>query len=218
MAADDLGGGLRFAAALAGLTGAVDAVGFLKLGSLFPASMGANTTQVGVYAVLHEDGALARALTLVGLFAAGAFCGGALGWAAGERRTASLLYIEAALLLAAAALLRGGSSGLGFAAMALAMGLLTAAWRSGGAARPPIAMTAVLADIGAGLASRLTGEVSRGSAGADLLLWMSLVLGAAAGTALYLRFSVLTLVGPAVLAILLALGGRSQAARVGTTS
>ncbi|PTS89246.1 DUF1275 family protein, partial [Caulobacter sp. HMWF009] len=66
---------IALAAALSGVAGYVDAIGFLKLGGFFVSFMSGNSTRLGVgLATGHLEAAL-TALVLIALFVAGVVLG-----------------------------------------------------------------------------------------------------------------------------------------------
>jgi hypothetical protein len=61
---------------LTGSAGWVDAIGYVRLGGLYPSFMSGNTTQLG-FALSHYEWTLVGiAATILGLFFLGSFCGG----------------------------------------------------------------------------------------------------------------------------------------------
>lgn len=200
----DRSGDLRFAVALTVLAGAVDAIGFLKLGGLFVAFMSGDTTQAAVALILQDGAHLAMAMALIGLFVGGAFTGALVGWAAGRRRRTVLLALVTALLAGALAASRTTSVGFSIGLMALAMGAQTAVFGGvGGVGIGPTTVTGTLARLGEGLALAATGRGGSGGWSPYLLLWLGLVAGGAAATLIYARYGISALAAPAFLAALL---------------
>lgn len=197
-------GDLRLAVCLTALAGAVDAIGFLKLGGLFVSFMSGNSTEAAAALILQDDARLKLALVLVALFVGGAFAGGIVAWAAGDRRPV-LLAIVAALL--GAAMLGGREAWVGFAVgvAAFAMGLQNAVLqRAGEVIVGPTYVTGTLVRLGDGLARAVTGRGGVNDWAPYLLLWLGLVAGGAAGALLYARLGFVALGAPALFAALLA--------------
>jgi len=168
-------------AALSGVAGFVDAVGFLDTSGFFVSFMSGNSTQ-GAVAVLRGDASLA--LVAAGLIAA--FVGGVAVGAAVSMRTARAqtgVIIGAAVVVAvAAALALDGSTTLWRAVLlAAAMGALNTLFLADGRARIAITYsTGTLVSLGIGLAALFTGG-SRRAWQRPLLLWSALVAGAVVG-------------------------------------
>lgn len=197
-------GDLRLAVCLTALAGAVDAIGFLKLGGLFLSFMSGNSTEAAAALILQDDARLKLALVLVALFVGGAFAGGIVAWAAGDRRPV-LLAIVAALL--GAAMLGGREAWVGFAVgvATFAMGLQNAVLqRAGEVIVGPTYVTGTLVRLGDGLARAVTGRGGVDDWAPYLLLWLGLVAGGAAGALLYARLGFVALGAPALFAALLA--------------
>jgi len=198
-------GDLRLAVCLTALAGAVDAIGFLKLGGLFVSFMSGNSTEAAAALILHDDARLKIALVLVALFVGGAFAGGIVAWAAGDRRRPVLLALVAALL--GAAMLGGREAWVGFAVgvAAFAMGLQNAVLqRAGEVIVGPTYVTGTLVRLGDGLARAVTGRGGVDDWAPYLLLWLGLVAGGAAGALLYARLGFIAVGAPALFAALLA--------------
>jgi uncharacterized membrane protein YoaK (UPF0700 family) len=180
------GRALLLAGLLALLAGSVDAIGFLRLGHLFVAFMGGNTTTLSVAVAHGRWREAAQGGALVVLFTAGAAAGGVLDEATGRWHVPLILALVAALLALAA----GGWPALPVLLMALAMGALNVAiHRVGPASVGPSYVTGALGKLGEGfglwVADRAAG---RGREGLDWaiqgVLWLGLVASTAAGTGL----------------------------------
>ena len=90
--------GLSLGLLLTATAGWVDAIGFLRLGGLYPSFMSGNTTQLGV-ALSHDDWHLVEmAATILGLFFVGGFCGGLAAALPSSWRLPAVLTLETALL------------------------------------------------------------------------------------------------------------------------
>ena len=207
-------GELRLGAVLIGLAGAVDAIGFLKIGGLFLSFMSGDSTQAAAALVLHEDARLAIALALVGLFVTGAFLGGIVGWASGERsQRAVLLATLTGLLGSGWFIAHQGRLGFGISLTVLAMGLQNAiSQRAGGTVVGATYATGTLARLGEGLAKAATRQAGTEAWAPYLLLWLALIAGAATGAAIYARYGVDALLAPVLVAGLLAVREVSQGA------
>lgn len=195
---------VALAAALSGVAGYVDAIGFLKLGGFFVSFMSGNSTRLGVGLATGHVAAAATALTLIALFVAGVVLGALVARRAGEERRSTVMALEAFLLASAAGLIMAGLDGPGVAAMVLAMGAENAVFQRNGDVGVGLTyMTGALVKAGQRIAAALTGG-DRWAWGPYVLLWLGLTLGGALGAAAYLRFGVLALWGAAVLVAALA--------------
>lgn len=169
-----------FAAALSGLAGYVDAVGFVQSKGFFVSFMSGNSTRLGV----GLAGAVTDALAAAGLIVAfllGVTGGSLLGKASGSNRVPAILAAVAALLGGAAAL---GALDLLHASLALiafAMGAVNATLEQDGQVRVGLTyMTGSVVKVGQALANRLAGS-GPGDWLPPLVLWLGFVLGAVAG-------------------------------------
>jgi uncharacterized membrane protein YoaK (UPF0700 family) len=196
---------VALAAALSGVAGYVDAIGFLKLGGFFVSFMSGNSTRLGVgLATGHWEAAI-TALSLIALFVAGVVLGALVARWAGEERRSVVMALEALLLAGAAGLILAGFDQAGVAAMVLAMGAENAVFQRNGDVGVGLTyMTGALVKAGQRIAAALTGG-DRWAWGPFALLWAGLTLGGALGAAAYLRFGVLALWGAAVVVAVLAL-------------
>ena len=196
---------VALAAALSGVAGYVDAIGFLKLGGFFVSFMSGNSTRLGVgLATGHWDAAV-TAVSLIALFVAGVVLGALAARWAGEERRSVVMALEALLLAGAAGLIMAGFDKVGVAAMVLAMGAENAVFQRNGDVGVGLTyMTGALVKAGQRIAAALTGG-DRWAWGPFALLWAGLTLGGALGAAAYLRFGVLALWGAAVVVAALAL-------------
>ena len=195
---------IALAAALSGVAGYVDAVGFLKLGGFFVSFMSGNSTRLGVGVATGQWATARTALALIGLFVTGVVLGALVARGVGEARRSAILALEAALLALAAALISMGFDAAGVAAMVLAMGAENAVFQRNGDVGVGLTyMTGALVKIGQRIAAALTGG-DRWAWGPYALLWAGLSLGGALGAAAYLRFGVLALWAAAGLVAVLA--------------
>ncbi len=195
---------VALAAALSGVAGYVDAIGFLKLGGFFVSFMSGNSTRLGVGLATGHVAAAATALTLIALFVAGVVLGALVARRAGEERRSTVMALEAFLLASAAGLIMAGLDGPGVAAMVLAMGAENAVFQRNGDVGVGLTyMTGALVKAGQRIAAALTGG-DRWAWGPYVLLWLGLTLGGALGAAAYLRFGVVALWGAAALVAALA--------------
>ena len=151
---------------LAALAGMVDALGLLKLGGLFVSFMSGNSTRMAV-GIAGGTAVAGMAIGLISAFVGGVFGGALIGKLAGRwRKQAVLATVLGMLILAALAVGRRGDA-ITFL-MAAAMG----------------AVNNVLVKLGQSFALALTGGPRFGWL-PHLLLWLSLVLGAIIGAALF---------------------------------
>ena len=198
---------LAFGLALTGLAGYVDALGFIRLGGLYTSFMSGNTTQLSV---ALGQGAFAHAVlpgTLLLTFALGAILGGGLSALTPPRfRTMTLLAFETLLLLAALSMgLSAPDHAVASLFMALAMGMQNAVlaqvqgFRAGATF-----ITGALFSFGQKFAQALAGRGSPYGWVGDGAVWLALTVGAFLGALAYGAFALYALVGPAVLAAILA--------------
>ena len=176
--------GLILACLLGALAGAVDAIGFIRLGHLFVAFMGGNTTTLSVAAAKGNWSEAGQGGVLVALFVAGSLVGGATEEATARWHLPLVLLMVAVLLaLAAPAILPPIS------AMTLAMGVLNAALHRAGSVPFGITyVTGVLGRLGQGLGRWLADLIAGRPRSLKWLdqgvLWLALVAGIAGGTGL----------------------------------
>jgi uncharacterized membrane protein YoaK (UPF0700 family) len=173
-----------FAAALSGLAGFVDAVGFLALGGYFVSFMSGNSTRMAV-GLSERSASAGVAAGLIGAFLGGVVAGSMAGRLAGAWRRTAVVGLVTVLLGLAGVLVVLGSPGLAPWPMAVAMGAENAVFEEGGEVRIGLTyMTGTLVKLGQGLASLPFGGDLAGPAG-YLLLWCGLIVGAVAGATAY---------------------------------
>lgn len=188
---------VALAAALSGVAGYVDAIGFLKLGGFFVSFMSGNSTRLGVGLATGHVQAAVTVLSIVALFVTGVVLGALLARRVGEDRRSAVLALEAGLLTASAALFMVGYGAAGVAAMVLAMGAENAVFQRNGDVGVGLTyMTGALVKAGQRIAAALTGG-DRWAWGPYLLLWAGLTAGGAIGAAVYLLVGTLALWGAA---------------------
>ena len=168
---------------LALLAGAVDAIGFIRLGHLFVAFMGGNTTTLSVAAAQGHWPEAWQGGALVGFFVAGAAIGGATERVAGQRHLPVVLLIVALLLAA------GGAGWAPIPLLTLAMGALNATLHKAGPVPFGVTyVTGVLGRFGEGLGRSVADLMAGRRPGwtwiGQGVLWGGLVVGVAAGTGL----------------------------------
>ncbi|MEH3157764.1 MAG: YoaK family protein [Sphingomonas taxi] len=174
------------AAAMAGLAGYVDAIGFLKLGGLFVSFMSGNSTRLAV-GIAGGTPVAAIAAGLVAAFVGGVFAGTLAAAAAGAWRKPVVLAITTGLL-ALAALVDGlAADRWTTACLAAAMGVANTVFQRDGEVSIGVTyMTGALVKC----AQRLAAAVLGGARWAwlpYLMLWSGLVGGAILGASLYPR-------------------------------
>lgn len=188
---------VALAAALSGVAGYVDAIGFLKLGGFFVSFMSGNSTRLGVGLATGHVGAALTALGIVALFVTGVVLGALLARRVGEGRRAAVLALEAGLLAVSAGLFMAGFDVAGVAAMVLAMGAENAVFQRNGDVGVGLTyMTGTLVKAGQRIAAAMTGG-DRWAWGPFLLLWAGLTAGGALGATAYLLVGTLALWGAA---------------------
>lgn len=189
---------------LVALAGCVDAIGWLRFDQLFVSFISGTSTMLGI-AAAEGHGLRAAALALVvGLFAAGALAGAALGVFAGRWRSPVVLLLVAALL--AAALLLPASGGwelppAGFA-MVPAMGMLNTALPGVGGVT---FVTGALSRAMEGLMQALRGRAPHGAWAQQAACWAAMVAGAGLGAGLHLGWGEVALAVPMTAALLAAM-------------
>jgi uncharacterized membrane protein YoaK (UPF0700 family) len=175
-----------FACALAAVAGYVDGAGFLLTGGYFVSFMSGNSTRLGVG---FSRGA-AEAVFAGGLIAA--FLTGVVGGASlrrfvGRKPEAAILATLALALAVSGWLAFRGIDRAAALVLAAAMGAENTIFVEGGEVRVGLTyMTGALVKVGKGLAAELFGEAHLRWA-PNLLLWISLVFGAAFGATAYAR-------------------------------
>ena len=170
----------RFAIALSGLAGFVDAVGFLSAGGYFVSFMSGNTTRLGVAVGTDPTAALLPALLLTG-FLVGVTIGALMALRAGRLRKPAVLALVTTLLLAGAAARAAGYERGMIMALVLAMGTINNTFQRGGEVTVGLTyMTGALVRLGQGLALWLVGKAEPGWS-AWGALWAGLLSGAALG-------------------------------------
>ena len=199
--------GRTLAVALAALAGLVDSIGFLHLGGFFVSFMSGNSTRLAVgIAGRGPEAAIAGGLILA--FVGGVVVGSLLGHRAGDLRRRTVLGFVAGLLLAAAGLTRLGSIGGGVAVAAVAMGATNAVFeRDNDIPFGVTYMTGALVKVGQRLALALRGG-PRTEWLPFALLWLGLLLGAVAGSALYSVVGIDSLWSAPVVSAILAVAAR----------
>ena len=170
------------AVALAFLAGAVDAIGFSRLGGLFVSFMSGNSTQLGVSVARGDWRAAGAAGGLIACFVLGAGLGSGLGRRPGRWSRPVLLLIEAATLSGAAILAGRDADVLSGGLMAVAMGLENATFvnERGETIISLTYVTGTLVKLGETLATAMLGG-ARWSWWSFLLLWSGLASGAVVG-------------------------------------
>ncbi len=177
------------ACTLSAVAGYVDGIGFIHLGGLFVSFMSGNSTRLGVSLADGNWRNALEALGLIAVFVVGAGCGSLIVRSRGRYRQASVLLAEALLLVMAAGSYQLGWPVIPIVMIVMAMGLENAVFQiEGGAGIGLTYMTGALVKVGQGVASALSGG-ARWVWLPNLLLWASLVTGAAVGTLAYVRFS-----------------------------
>jgi uncharacterized membrane protein YoaK (UPF0700 family) len=172
--------GLMLAAALAGVAGMVDAIGFLRLGHVFVSYMSGNTTQMAVALGRGDTSEASPIAGLIGLFVLGAAIGQVFARAFGRWHLSAVLVLVALLLALAAAAVPP--------LMVLAMGAMNAAMhRAGNLGVSLTYVTGTLVKVGQGLGNFLVSPARRWDWLAQAAPWFGIVAGGVTAGALYGR-------------------------------
>ncbi|AXB78632.1 YoaK family protein [Novosphingobium sp. P6W] len=168
---------------LAALAGMVDALGLLKLGGLFVSFMSGNSTRMAV-GMAGGTAVAGMAMGLIVAFVGGVFSGALIGKLAGRwRKQAVLATVLGVLILAALPADHWGDTIT--LLMAATMGAVNNVFQRDGEVSIGVTyMTGALVKLGQSLAVALTGGPRFGWL-PHLLLWLSLVVGAVIGAALF---------------------------------
>jgi uncharacterized membrane protein YoaK (UPF0700 family) len=189
---------------LAALAGYVDANGFLMTRGYFVSFMSGNSTQLGV-GVFRDARAVAYAGGLVAAFVLGVMAGATLRRARLRRPEPAILALIAAALFVAAGLAVGGLQTPATLMLAFGMGAENTIFAEAGEVRVSLTyMTGTLVKCGKAIVAALFGGPAFGWA-PHLVLWLSLVLGAAVGAAAFTAWGPHSLWWPALAAGLLTL-------------
>jgi len=200
--------------ALTALAGWVDAIGFLRLGGLYPSFMSGNTTQLGIAIGTHDWTAVALPAVLVALFVAGAFAGALIGGLATRWHLFWCFTLEAVLLIGAFLLsLAQARPVLAIAPLPLAMGLQNATALQ--FARRGVGITYVtgsLVTLGEGLADAVRGNTTRWPR--PCLTWLAMGVGAIGGATAHVVAASAALAIPAACAVAAAIAAAAAASHV----
>lgn len=177
------------AISLAFLAGFVDALGFLHLRGMFVSFMSGNSTRLAVGAATPVHGSL-FAGALIAAFVAGVMAGTAVGTTAGRwRKAAVLTLVLLVMTLAGVAAIPGRETAAPTLLMAAAMGAANAVFQRDGEVSIGVTyMTGTLVKFGQHLTYALSGG-PRLAWAPYLLLWLGLIVGALAGSAMYRVFA-----------------------------
>jgi uncharacterized membrane protein YoaK (UPF0700 family) len=202
--APKLGSGLL----LTGSAGFVDAVGFIELGGYYASFMSGNTTQLGADLLGGLSAAALVPLALVLLFFAGSTVGALLSMVSGSYGSALVAVLVFSCTIGALALhFCGLAAPPAMAPLAFGAGAQNAILSPAGSVRLGATfVTGTLFAAGQDLAKAMRNLAPRWRWTQHLLVWLSLLLGAALGAALYQWLEVWALLAPAAVYAAFSLG------------
>jgi uncharacterized membrane protein YoaK (UPF0700 family) len=193
---------------LTGLAGFIDAVGFIELGGYYTSFMSGNTTQLGNYLLDRPSAAALLPLGLLLLFFTGSTVGSLLSLASerfGPALVAALLFSSTTGAIALH--FAGADSPLSMGPLAFGAGAQNALLSPAGSVRLGATfVTGTLFAAGQDLAKAIHRLAPRWRWTQHLLVWLSLLLGAALGAVSYQRLGPLALLAPAALHAAFCLG------------
>lgn len=180
--------GLRlriFAAALAALSGYVDALGFIYLGGFFVSFMSGNSTRLGVGLAMDWQHALISA-GLILAFVFGVMLGTLFAYRGTRGRSITVLMLVTLLLTLAAASHSGNLHTLAVALTAMAMGAINCIFvgSSGEVTTGVTYMTGTLVKLGQGIARNMV-RPDKIAWGGYFWLWLGLIVGGIVGALVY---------------------------------
>lgn len=201
---------IGLAAVLAGVAGAVDAIGFLSLGGFFVSFMSGNTTRAGAALTAGDLTDLVLAGGLIASFVAGVIAGSLVGHTATGNRRAAVLGLVAVLLAASFALsVPTTTAPAAPPLLAGAMGAVNAVFETNGEVRIAVTyMTGTLVKMGQNIAHRLTHTNHPRIWPRYAALWASMAAGACLGGGAYQIIGLASVAGAAALTALAAIGVR----------
>ncbi len=179
--------------------GFIDAIGFVRLGGFYTSFMSGNTTQTGASLAQGDLTAVILPMTLIVGFFLGSFLGSLTALASGRWASPSvLLFVLFMIAMSMALGFAAAPLTLPMAALACAAGAQNAVIAPSGSARLGTTfVTGTLFAAGQDLARATRGEAPSKRWLQHLLVWLSLMLGAAGGAIAYRSFSVAALLIPA---------------------
>lgn len=200
---------------LVALAGFVDAIGYLALSGLFVSFMSGNSTQFAASLASGDTAAAVSAALLIVLFLAGVASGALLVEIGPRFASAGILAGESVLICAVVVTARDGVTVVHLLPLAFAMGAQNNLRQAvAGTTLGSTFVTGALVSTGQGLARHLAGKAGAAAWSPHLASWTALVVGAVLGGLGFLKAGLsLSLVGPAVVAALLAVLHLRQALR-----
>lgn len=196
------------AVALAALAGWVDATAFVRFARTYVSFMSGNSTSLAAGLSAAYTPKLALTISVLAAFLVGVVAGELISIRQGKGRRAAALTGEAIMLLAAAlATLTTGAIFLPAVLLAIALGIQNAALHEAGGLRVALTyVTGTLVRLGRSIAAAVAGRGLWAAALPHLLLWLSLMAGAAAGAAVSRSSAALAIALAAAAALCLAAG------------
>jgi uncharacterized membrane protein YoaK (UPF0700 family) len=192
----------------------IDVVGFIELGGFYTSFMSGNTTQLGA-GLASMGGSLLLPAGLIVMFVIGSFVGALVSSLGGRRgRIGVLSIVLAGLLLTLTLHANGFSPAQAMLALAAAAGAQNAALPQSGAARLGTTfVTGTLFAAGQDMARAVRREAPPWRWVQHLLVWLSLLLGAAVGAFAYGQWQVGALMVPGAVYLLFFVGDVIRARR-----
>ena len=201
-------GQLAIGLVLTALAGYVDALGFIRLGGLYTSFMSGNTTQLAVFGAEADLHRVVLPAVLILAFLTGSILGSGLAILVPSRwTTPTVLAYEALLIVGGLALgLQTPELAVASVFVALAMGSQNAVLAQVKGFRAGTTfVTGALFSLGQKIAQALTRTGDPMGWVGDGLVWLSLLVGAAAGASAYNALGLYALIPPAGVAGTLAL-------------
>lgn len=184
------------------MAGYVDGAGYLMTGGYFVSFMSGNSTRLAV-GLVQQAAEVFLAASLVAAFVVGVVTGASVRRVFPRRPETAILATLSAMLVLSACLASGGVAIPAALLLAAAMGVENMVFAKSGEVRIGLTyMTGALVTVGKGLAGALFGEKQSRWA-PSLLLWLSLVSGAALGATAYRSVGVAAIWAAAVAVALL---------------
>ena len=199
---------------LTAAAGMIDVVGFIELGGFYTSFMSGNTTQLGA-GLAHMSPGLLLPAGLIVMFVVGSFFGSLISTIGGRRgRIGTLTFVIAGLLVTGALYTNGFTPTQAMLTLAAAAGAQNAVLQPAGAVRLGTTfVTGTLFAVGQDLARAVHGDVPPWRWVQHLLVWASLLLGAAIGAFAYSVLNVGALFVPGAVYLAFLIGNILHAPR-----